>query len=340
MNVTYLIGAGASAYGVPVVSEMSKALNNLINYLQNHHHIPTTDTIIIGNGEEINLHDEKANLLADLQWLTVQENKHATIDTFAKKLFITKKHKDLERLKRTFSLFISAYQLQYPADPRYDLFFAAILDTDKKLPPEINFISWNYDYQLELSLEEYLENGDLESTSSQINVQIKNMAPTSMNSDASNFIKLNGSAGFFSPSKKRTHRYLHYPNNQTLDNRLTEIIKIQANAKYNPEIESSLSFAWENEQNGNTILDKARKIIRDTQVLVIIGYSFPYFNREIDKFILSNGQNLSKIYIQDPVPGDVEERLKQSLFEREKTVLRNSIEYKTRMQEFFIPPEL
>ena len=36
-----------------------------------------------------------------------------------------------------------------------------------------------------------------------------------------------------------------------------------------------------------------------TKVIVIIGYSFPYFNREIDKLLFKDLGGIDKIYIQD-----------------------------------------
>ncbi|MEI9954873.1 MAG: hypothetical protein WDM90_00825 [Ferruginibacter sp.] len=45
-------------------------------------------------------------------------------------------------------------------------------------------------------------------------------------------------------------------------------------------------------------------MIDGTTIIVIIGYSFPFFNREIDKIIFGNLMSpgpIKKIYYQDPV---------------------------------------
>ena len=71
-------------------------------------------------------------------------------------------------------------------------------------------------------------------------------------------------------------------------------------------------------------------------VLVIIGYTFPFFNRDTDRKILQYIKPNTKIYIQDLNP----ERIKQSLmavlpdFPEEQIFLRKDVD------QFFLPPEL
>lgn len=48
------------------------------------------------------------------------------------------------------------------------------------------------------------------------------------------------------------------------------------------------------------------QITSDTEAVVVIGYSLPYFNREIDRTIFSKVPTLKTIYIQDPNPESVE----------------------------------
>ncbi len=62
----------------------------------------------------------------------------------------------------------------------------------------------------------------------------------------------------------------------------------------------NLSFAWEKNGSKDTVefLDNAERSVIGTQVLVIVGYSFPFFNREIDRRMLSKmGIDLEKIYV-------------------------------------------
>jgi hypothetical protein len=68
-----------------------------------------------------------------------------------------------------------------------------------------------------------------------------------------------------------------------------------------------ISFAWEKEFESkrdyyfaNSKLEYAKALARGTDILIVIGYSFPYFNREVDKEIFAEMPTLKKIYFQDP----------------------------------------
>jgi len=71
--------------------------------------------------------------------------------------------------------------------------------------------------------------------------------------------------------------------------------------------ESLLSFAWEDEENTSKKIFNEQKVkvalemATGTNILVVIGYSFPFFNRKIDQQIFYSMHNtLQKIYFQDP----------------------------------------
>ena len=75
-------------------------------------------------------------------------------------------------------------------------------------------------------------------------------------------------------------------------------------------------------------------------MLVIIGYSFPYVNRAIDRDIFASMQRLKTIYIQDKegVSKEIKERV-ENIFEyiqRDKP----SIVIKEDISQFYIPNEL
>ena len=83
---------------------------------------------------------------------------------------------------------------------------------------------------------------------------------------------------------------------------------------------SPISFAWEDEiKEYETVFIKERKrhlqnIARRTDILVVIGYSFPFFNRKIDKLIFESlMDSLERIYIQDKRAGMLAEEIKSKL---------------------------
>ena len=57
---------------------------------------------------------------------------------------------------------------------------------------------------------------------------------------------------------------------------------------------------WENFNQELKFYSDLRNSVEKTDILIVIGYSFPFFNRKIDKFILDSMDNLKKIYVQDP----------------------------------------
>lgn len=63
-------------------------------------------------------------------------------------------------------------------------------------------------------------------------------------------------------------------------------------------IKNTLSFAWKESDNYARFYKDVCNDIRNTEKLVIIGYSFPDFNSEIDYILIKEMQSLKKIYIQ------------------------------------------
>ena len=97
-----------------------------------------------------------------------------------------------------------------------------------------------------------------------------------------------------------------------------------------------LSFAFDGECN-ELLYKTVDEIVGTTDVLVVIGYTLPFFNREIDRRLMSRLENnRTKIYIQDIYP----ERIKQSIkavlpeFKESNFILLNDVD------QFFLPPEL
>ena len=60
-----------------------------------------------------------------------------------------------------------------------------------------------------------------------------------------------------------------------------------------------LSFAWEEANFKDKWLSTIKATIEDTEQVVVIGYSFPFFNREMDRLVFRNMPKLEKVYVQD-----------------------------------------
>ena len=77
--------------------------------------------------------------------------------------------------------------------------------------------------------------------------------------------------------------------------------------------------------------------------MVVIGYSFPFFNRPIDRLIFRKMDKLEKIYIQDLYPENVKQSLRSALTAEELTSrkMMSRIEcIPVNDNQFFLPPEL
>ncbi len=62
-----------------------------------------------------------------------------------------------------------------------------------------------------------------------------------------------------------------------------------------------INYAWETNTNAITARTQAEKIFSETDIVVVIGYSFPSFNKEIDSALFSKLQGRkTKIIYQDP----------------------------------------
>ena len=88
--------------------------------------------------------------------------------------------------------------------------------------------------------------------------------------------------------------------------------------------------------NSENFLEVAKTIIEETNVLVVIGYSFPFFNRDIDNEIFKTltGKGKLMIYFQDP--------LLDGNYLKEQFNLRSDVTIKhiPKIDQFYIPYEL
>lgn len=308
MNITYLFGAGASREALPIVNEIPRRLRIIIEILR-------ANNLNISNQESFkDVHDKTQlelleQLIADLTWVLEKSENHASVDTFAKKLYIKSEWKSLDRLKIALSIYLIIEQTINPCDKRYDSFFASVLNRDGEFPTNLRILSWNYDFQFEKAFAEY--SGSQEITTNQSRLKITNKYSDLRSNYANGFsmFKLNGTSTIL--ENGRTH-YYYFSNfeNELSKPFLQSILRNYGVMKTNnSRFTSGLSFAWEDSHDNNRdIIKFAKEGTIDTDVLVVIGYSFPFFNREVDRDIIKNMTNLKKVYFQAPDAENIKER--------------------------------
>lgn len=335
-QITYLIGAGASAKALPIVKEMAKRMEETLAKIMDPIFQLSNEPFINSNFGSTTKYAVQKELIEDFKWLLNNVQKHASIDTFAKKLYLKGERADLIKLKATFSAYITFEQILKPSDIRYDAFLASILNIDNRTFPEnIKIISWNYDYQFEKAYSEYSGNIEIGVNQHFLNINSKNLRPK--NNKKFTIYKLNGTAGFMGrlPSST-THFHRRFTDNFDPDV-LTEIIKSYYIVKTHPEMFSALSFAWEEAfESERDIVANTIEGIVETDVLVIIGYSFPFFNRGIDRKLLNSMKKLYKVYFQSPEATRLIDRFKAT---RDDIFPENLIQVLD-VEQFYLPDEL
>ena len=326
----YFDGVGHCANiisGVPIVNEIPGRLQWLIQRIRDienknqEHHIGASNP-------------HRIELINELEWLASNASKHASIDTFAKKLFLTDNRTDYYRLKRGLTIFLNYEQMVNPPDPRYDSFLASILQNKRDgFPDDVSIVSWNYDVQLEMAYREYYPHEDIGTLSYLLNVRDKNQEGKSdepyRETKGFRVLKLNGSA---------------YVNSEVYNADASDNDSIEKLCKLYQSITNKnrlLSFAWEEPREH--YIQRIFDCVKDASVLVVIGYSFPFFNREIDRMVFKSMRSLGKIYIQDPNAENVKQSLRSALTPEQLTMakLMNHVEcIPINENQFFLPPEL
>lgn len=335
-RVNYILGAGASANTIPVVKNIGWEIQFIINEINSpefEQNLKRYDALKYPFNQIVDLLNE------DLTWMLSKENDHSTIDTYAKKLWIQEDYHNLNRLKIAFSFFLNVLQGIRGVDKRYDYFLAALLEDNGLFSSDVNIVSWNYDNQLELAYSEYKRVDYMNECASQLSLTLKNSRRSKITQGQFNFMKVNGSTSVYDEMGFRTYYFLPLVKYADRSQMWCEAMNMYINLRESEASLSALSFAWEQGGVDSEYFEEVSKTFTDTEVLVIIGYSFPFFNRLIDRKILEKAVNLKKIYIQDTHPENIIDKIKESL-PKNLQLPEGSIQEIRNVEEFIVPHEL
>lgn len=292
-RILYLLGAGASAKAMPVNDKMETRIRDQYDLLGGIKSVMgSTDADAKNMGE----------YLSDLHFIWEGARDHASIDTFAKKLFLKGQTEQLKILKCALSTFLALEHIRKKIpDPRYDSFFASIIERSyMNLPTDFTILTWNYDQQIEASYSEFADES-IEGSKTILNCISKytNSAFSAVD-DKFSVIKLNGD---ISVRIKGSNNYKHLINPEKKDgfdkDVYISVLRIWREMRSDEIFESNISFAWEDDANAkHRILEIAKPAVEDAEIIIIIGYSFPLFNRAVDRELFNMIQNPQEIYIQ------------------------------------------
>ncbi|MGB5981816.1 MAG: hypothetical protein WBG46_06695 [Nonlabens sp.] len=350
-KITYLFGAGASYNAVPILNSLPLNMRNVAEDLKKK---PAIGNIKVYEDYPIPS-DKIIEFASHLIELSEKSEEFGTIDTYAKMLWLNNDNHELQRLKFSLSIFFSLWHGYYHSkfilkeakenkwheyyqhiDPRYKTLVSNYLEKNESgqifLNQDVNFISWNYDYQLESAFNFFINNHNLLESEKPL-IPFLPLKPTSKN----RIIHLNGISNFIS---SETSSFLFaekdFENRKTILKRLDHILALE-------EIDFRdilIKYSWD---ESNSLIDQAKKTMIKTDILVIVGYSFPTFNRAVDSQLLSGDDNIfDKIIYQDPKSNvEVLEYFHFNFTEQETDESGRNKAFKIvkNSDQFYIPPE-
>ena len=322
-NITYLLGAGASYKACPILSEQGE---KMIELAQTFNNLKDDGSFIRNERLEY-----MERIFEDMDYFGKRAKEFGTIDTYARKLFLNDDN-ELSRLKVAVSLFFTVWQLtddkkfktlekrpNSEIDNRYISLLATILekkDNNIVMKENINFVTWNYDLQFEYALKLFNNNLDFKVLLNDSQLQI---------------CHLNGYHGFYQTSKNKKD-FLGRTASKNIKDIIDAIAFVsESQDKGTIDITGHINYAWEESDIASKTRKEAKRIFAQTDILIIIGYSFPSFNKDIDSSLFKElkGEKI-EIYYQDPNAS--KEIFSQLINIKEsQIVLRNNIDY------FFLP---
>jgi hypothetical protein len=326
-KTTYYLGAGASFNSIPILNRLSEIMIEVAV-------LELTEITPTGGGdmpykfdpnELTELPDDnRIKILWYIGFFGKKGILFNTIDTYARKLELTKDVMQLDTLKMCISVFFDLWEnfhesryshlfrdeengINYMGiDYRYKSLFSILLQNNGdriQLNEDVKFITWNYDLQLESTFRLFLEENSVDNFE-ELNSKYLQFKEDNDKLTSNNIFHLNGHRGFHSnfdfktlkkspvePNTKLSIEHFWKSIEGLFDNTMAQ------NSNFNQYIK----YAWEHEE-GSKWINEISEVLSNTDILVIIGYSFPPFNREIDQLLFSklNKSKIKKIIYQDP----------------------------------------
>jgi len=329
-KVVYLFGAGASFHSLPIYKDFYDRLSLFVDFIK-----PRSEE---SNPKYLRKYEQIQKMLIELI-------NYRTPDALVRKFYLSNEGQQELLLKKLLSCFFIFEQLPInpkvrnhirhllsnmelhhgefelddiehltksisnQIDNRYLGFFTTIMSKDeinrRVWPPNVEFISWNYDSQIELAISKIFDINFLE-CHEYLNIYPYNEMSQEKANMERHIMKLNGTANFFN---SKLHTKIEFDLLDDDEERCRKSFFRELFDERN--LDNALRFAWD--EKSAEIRQNRRKanetLSKEHTVIVIIGYSFPDVNRKIDQEIFRNCK-AKKIYVQDPLADDVIERLK------------------------------
>ncbi|TGK34426.1 hypothetical protein EHO66_00690 [Leptospira kmetyi] len=340
MNIGYYFGAGISVEAIPAANALPLRMIFLATELQKLKLFEDRD-ILEGNygsleGKPFN---EILKLMTD-EWIEIGEmSKKLTIDTLANENL--RNHSLFNKIKRALSTYFMIEQKkEFPFDSldysvKIDSRIRKFISDSANGRTADNFtllnepiiFTWNYDFQFELAIANYLKIAKeqhywIDESQLALNINPKiNDYNNSVRDVQHVLYKMNGTAGIFKSSGNGfgsdyfIPKYYFYGDFNLY---LKEILRVFSIKRINIDTDyTEINFAF----NGNRLIKNETYKIKENaskiERLYVMGYSFPIVNKSIDEEIFSMMTSLKQIHIYD-IPT-------QEILLRERVQLRSKL---------------
>lgn len=353
-ELTYILGAGASFQSIPVVKSFSSRFNEFTNFLRT-------------SSNSVNIRMETKDAVFKEAFEATYElykafKSHQSFDTYFKKLFHTGQTDQIIKGKKILNLYFiwehlsniskepsirqsNIFWKQATIDKRYDALIASLLKPiigKRETYCPINFISWNYDLNLLVALKNYFSP---ETTIGEFHSQIKVSENIWKIGDTITVLNMNGY--FFCNQFEDIHTILEkdykIENIQHFIYQNISTIELLNNSK-DPNSEL-IKFAWESISNSGSnktdFLAEAKEKILKSNNIVVIGYTFPLYNRLIDYEYFNRSSLLNKnIFVQDPNASEIKAALISDFDLSEDYSPSPSLKEISNCDSFFVPSNI
>lgn len=300
--LTYYLGAGASAGSLPTVGNFFGS--NSSEYESNSKKLrfnllKEVEDFIEKQGESsIGVRIGQAQVVKN-----VIKKIYATwsVDTHAKYLSNHGFDDEYRDLKNIVAAYLYTLETHPEVDKRYKLLFSALLEkVENGLPKfkrQLSIISWNYDVQVEKAISQISNSRNIEKIARialnrpGVNEEFK--------SNGLALLKLNGTISAWMQGEKWIDDYPQTKENLVyLDTFFENLDRMEYNSRrQNPP---AILYAWDSDATKikGKIIDAAKETISKSKQIVIVGYSFPDFNYDVDLEIFKSISRGTKIYVQ------------------------------------------
>jgi hypothetical protein len=305
-KVTYMLGAGASVQVLPTVKKIVGPYGIVVSEgLGNFFARKAVELKEEFKNQEIPpFFQNIAKTLASLETLSDQ---FGSVDVYAKYLFLKGQSDLLRQVKQAIVYaFASEQSVIGKEDNRALSFLTTVMQSAHRFPENIKIITWNFDFQLEFAASYFRQEEMTESEGVTVNKPplFRYYPPLGksyfLEPKEYSLVHMNGIAGMYKKDENSNCKSLFPPGRGMFSERMLSDFEEKEENSH-----SLLTFAWEKGSAQHDLLNDrleiAKQMVEGTDILVVVGYSFPFFNREFDQEIFNSLRgSLRKIYFQDP----------------------------------------